>query len=576
MSIRGTTQLIETRIDEMFRAYDHPNSPGGAVGIIRNGEWVLKKGYGMANLEHEVPITPQTVFCLASLAKQFTGFCILLLEEQGRLALDEDIRVYLPEMPDYGAPITIAHLLYQTSGLRDYYVNALLLMGVKLHDYLTEEEAMELITAQRSLIFPPGAQFHYSNTNYLLLSQIVRRVTGETLGAFARQHVFEPLGMYNTFFLEDHSKVIKRRATAYGEYPLRNDSPLRYLPGADEDLHYTLTNPSELTGDDGVWSTLEDLYLWDQNLSRNRLGQGRQELIDRYLTPGRLADGTPTHYACGLCVGTNDGRPVIEHNGWYTGYLAVIERYPEQGTTILILSNTNRLIPWSFTGEIRQMLFEEKIQEQEAGADDARTSASAAPAKCPAPPEKLSDVRGWFFCQENAYIWHIWEMDGELSASVNGEWEMGLEWSGEERFRTSTGYDVVPASDEQGRRTHLRVLRGDREWEFRAFVPGRADEAQLEAAAGTYRCEELQTAFDVQGEQGMLRLRNHNRHRTGLDLRFTHATGDAWYAHDPSVDGVVLEFQRGEDGSIERFVFRSRSGDGREHLTFVRTQFPRK
>jgi len=508
-----------------------------------------------------VPITPRTVFCLASLAKQFVGMCVLLLEEEGRLSLDDNIRDYVPELPDYGAPITIAHLLYQTSGLRDYMVQALQMTGLKVHDFLTEEEAMQIVIDQRDLIFLTGTRFHYSNTNYLLLSILVKRVTGETLGTYAERVIFRPLGMKNTFFREDQSKIIKHRATGYAEFPLQNVSPREYeLAEAEREPYYTLTSDLEVTGDDGVWSTLEDMYLWDQNFDHNRLGQGRQELIERFLTSGTTADGSVTGYACGICVGENQGKTVHEHNGWFTGYLAVIERYPDQQTTLLLFSNNNRLLPWSYTEEIRNVLFGEETEET---VDEPSLLSEEA---------DVAIVVGSYLCQENGYIWHIREIDGRLSASVNGEWEMGLSSLGGQQFRTSTGYDVTPVYDEGGALLHLQVTRGEQEFLFRPFTLGKSTDEELLPFTGTYHCAEMRTTFDVRIEDGRLCLWNHNRHRTALDLAFTRALGDVFYTYDAVVDGVMIEFLRTQGGLVEAFVFRSRAGDRREQLRYQKQE----
>lgn len=559
-----SNKRLQETIDFSFLAYDRKDSPGCAVGIVQHGELVFKKGYGMANLEYEVPITPRTVFCLASLAKQFTAMCIALLEEDGRLALTDDIRKYLPQFPGYGHRITIGSLIYHTSGIRDYYIQALSMMGVKLNDFLTEDEALQILLAQRGLIFPPGTRFHYSNSNYLLLSLIVKQVTGESIGQFSQKHIFAPLKMQHTFYRENHSQIIKNRAVAYGEYPLRNGSPRQYLPAQDAELHYILTTDSELTGDDGVWSTIEDLYLWDQNFYANRLGQGRQELIERCLTPGRLIDGSSTAYAFGQVIGTTDGHAVVEHSGWVNGYLSVLERYPQDQAAIILLSNTNRLIPWTFTPEIRKCLLD--LPEQSVHTTGSITTYEADGSSSLA-------VVGSYICPENASIWQISHLDDHWQILANGIEKIALAPCEKDVFEVvGEGLHLRVLYDENGKKVSLHVSNSERAWMFLPFPSEEVATQPLQAYEGTYCCEELRTTFDTRLENGKLCLRNHNRHRCGLDLAFEPTTKDLFYTLDPSVDCVVLEFLRGADQSIQAFVFRSPNKDGREQLKFMKQQ----
>lgn len=438
------------------------------------------------------------------------------------------------------------------------------MMGTKLNDFMTEDEALEIILEQRGLIFPPGTRFHYSNSNYLLLSLIIKQVTSDSIGQFSQKHIFTPLKMTHTFYRENHSQIIKNRAIAYGKYLLHNSSPRRYLPAQAENLHYIHTSDSELTGDDGVWSTIEDLYRWDQNFYANRLGQGRQELIRHYLTPGRLADGSSTGYAFGLVVSNTDGHPVIEHRGWTNGYLSVLERYPEDQTSIILLSNTNRLVPWSFTGEIRKSLF--AIPDRSVDAMD------------PTQTQERSDreplsVIGSYLCLENATIWKISHADGQLQILADGTEKIVLVSREKDVFETvGSGFHVRVMYDNNGKKVSLHVSRSERVWVFLPFLSIQLTTQALNAYEGTYYCEELRTTFDVRLEDGKLCLHNHNRHRCGLDLAFEPTINDLFYTLDPSVDCVVLEFLRSSDQTMQAFVFRSPNKDGREQLRFVKLQ----
>ena len=249
---------ITSRADKIFEKWDKPDSPGCAIAVIKDGRIVYKRGYGMANLDHDVPITPSTVFNIASVSKQFTAAAIALLAQQGKLLLDDEARKYIPELPDFGTPITIRHLIHHTSGLRSQ--TALLdLAGWRIGlDHVTEEDVLGLLFRQRELNFRPGEKYEYSNTNYILLAQIVTRVSGQTFREFTRAHIFEPLGMKNSFFRDDHDEIVKNQA--YGYVPTEDDT-------------FQLSMPTSYTvGSTGLLTTVEDLARWDRNFYDGRVG----------------------------------------------------------------------------------------------------------------------------------------------------------------------------------------------------------------------------------------------------------------------------------------------------------------
>src|SRR5580698_5602573 len=208
-------------VDEVFADLTKAGSPGCAVAVYRNGRVNYGKGYGLANIEEDVPITQQTVFDIGSTSKQFTATSILLLEKQGKLSVNDDVRKYIPELPDYGPKITILHLLNHTSGLRDY-LTLMDLAGINTDSVTTDEDALQIITRQKALNFAPGSDWLYSNTGFFLLSIIVKRVSGETLREFAAENIFIPLGMSHTQFRDDHKTLIHNRAMAYDPKELKD------------------------------------------------------------------------------------------------------------------------------------------------------------------------------------------------------------------------------------------------------------------------------------------------------------------------------------------------------------------
>lgn len=324
---RPATDSTSRWVDSIFAPYASTRSPGCAVGVARRGSVVLAKGYGMADLEHHVPITGESRFYLASISKQFTAMAIVLLARDGRLSLDDSVRRYVPEVPSSGAGITLRHLLYHTSGLRDYFT----LLGVSgwpADGPLTERQFLELIGRQKSLNFQPGDEFLYSNTGYVLLSTVVRRVAGQSLRDFAAERIFRPLGMTHTEFRDDHTALIPERAVGY--------SPSNGT--------YRLSQPAfDVVGDGGMYSTVEDLVKWDANFETGWVGG--EEAIALLEQAGRLNDGQRIPYALAQTIGTFHGFQTFSHGGSYGGYRSSLLRVPEKNLTVITLCNTAAALP---------------------------------------------------------------------------------------------------------------------------------------------------------------------------------------------------------------------------------------
>jgi CubicO group peptidase (beta-lactamase class C family) len=333
----ATPAAVAAQIDALFARFAAASSPGCAVAVVDRGRVVFSRGYGLADLDRRVAIAPDTVFDIASTSKQFTAASILLLAERGRLRLDDDVRKYLPELPrpEGGAVITLRHLLYHTSGLPDY-IELLTRSGKGMADVTTDADAMAVLAAHPALEFAPGSAFHYSDSGYFLLSQVVRRATGETLRDFAAKNLFAPLGMRSTEFLDDETHASPRRAVAY--------SP---APGGGFRRDESAWNQ---TGDGGVNTTVLDLVRWDQNFATGAVG-GRR-LIDDLLTPGTLDDGHPLPYAGGLNIDQFRGLRRIRHAGSWVGYSAELMRLPERRLSVITLCNLGSANPTSLCQQV--------------------------------------------------------------------------------------------------------------------------------------------------------------------------------------------------------------------------------
>jgi CubicO group peptidase (beta-lactamase class C family) len=311
----------EAAVDEVFADYTKAGSPGCALAVYRDGKIILTKGYGLANIEEHVPITPQSVFDIGSTSKQFTAASILLLEKQGKLSVNDDVREYLPELPDYGQKITILNLLNHTSGLRDY-LTLMDLAGINMDSVTTDEDALQIVTRQKALNFAPGSEFLYSNTGFFLLSVIVKRVSGRTLREFAAENIFVPLGMTHTQYRDDHTALISDRALAY--------DPMENKNGYTLNISYF-----EQTGDGAVHTTVEDLQKWDENFYSRRVGG--KEFLAEIQEQGKLNSGKVLDYAKGLFIDDYRGLHTVSHGGAWGGYRAELLRFPEQHFSVVCL-----------------------------------------------------------------------------------------------------------------------------------------------------------------------------------------------------------------------------------------------
>ncbi len=312
------------RIDSVYSRYADAKAPGCALGVYQNGKIVLAKGYGSANLEYGIPITARTPFIMGSVSKQFTAAAIALLVEQGRIKLDDDVRKYVPELRDYGKKVTIDQLVHHTSGIRDFWT-LVQTADMRNDDGYTADDILRLASRQKNLNFEPGAEYNYSNTGYVLLGIVVRRVTGKTLRQFADEQIFAPLGMTSSHFHDDHTEIAKGRASAYAPAP----------GGA---WKIDVWN-NDIVGQGGLMTTVEDLQKWDENFYTGTIGG--KGFLARQLQQGVLNDGTVLPYAFGLEVLEYRGLPMVEHTGTTGGYRTAITRFPAQHTSVATMCNVS-------------------------------------------------------------------------------------------------------------------------------------------------------------------------------------------------------------------------------------------
>jgi len=313
-------------VDAVFTQWDRPASPGCALGVYQDGRITYTRGYGIADLEHDAPVTPDSVFYAGSVSKQFTAMAAALAIKQGRLAADDDVRKYVPELRDYGRPITIRHLVHHTSGLRD--VNALMVLaGRRDEDAFDNEIVLRIVARQKALNFMPGDEHLYSNSGYALLAVAIERATGTPFAEFADTNIFRPLGMTVSHFHTDVSRLVPNRAHAYD----------RRADGT-----FALNSPqNERAGAGGLFTTVRELVRWDENFYDATVGG--PDVIRMLETPGRLSSGTELAYAWGLTAGSYRGMPTVEHSGSLGGYRAHVLRFRGAHTSVAVLCNVSNV-----------------------------------------------------------------------------------------------------------------------------------------------------------------------------------------------------------------------------------------
>jgi CubicO group peptidase (beta-lactamase class C family) len=410
------------RIDALFSEWDRPGSPGCGVAVLHHGETILARGYGSANLDYDVPITPRTSFYLASVSKQFTAAAVALATEQGYLSLDDDVRAWFPELPDYGRVIRVRDLVHHTSGLRDYLA-LMTLAGMPYGNQWRDADLLALIVRQRALNFEPGAEYLYSNSGYFLLSELVRRATGLSLRAYADRELFQPLGMHATRFHDDAGEVVRHRAVAYA-------------PGPDGGFRITHLFNFDKVGSGGLYSDLEDLARWDANFYESRIGG--DGFLATLHTRGVLTSGDTLDYAFGLRVADYRGARTVDHGGSMMGFRTALLRFPDEHATVITLCNLGTIDPMELARNVAGVVLEGRLGPAPAPAratdDDADPTASPRRAT-----SALAEYVGRYGSDELLVAYELAVRDGNLQVIRPDGAALTLTPLGEDRFRLDGG-----------------------------------------------------------------------------------------------------------------------------------------
>jgi CubicO group peptidase (beta-lactamase class C family) len=358
------------RIEKIFERYK-PNNPGAELAIGRNGAVIFSKAWGMADLEHNVPLTTESITEAGSVSKQFTAAAILLLEQQGKLSLDDNVRKYIPEMPDYGYPITLRQMMQHKSGLKDWGAVVSIAGWPRSTKTYNNDDALYVISNQKTLNYKPGDEYLYSNSNYNLFAIIVERVSGMNLAEFTRKNIFEPAGMKHTQWRDNFKRIVPNRAIAYSKNA----------------MGYQTNMPNEYVyGNGGLLTTAEDLLIWNNYYLNGKLGT--PSLLAKQLTTNRLNNGTMHGYAAGLFIDSARGWKIISHDGATASYRANLEQFPELGLSFAWLSNTSEFDndTRNVAEEVRNLFINDRQENMQ----------KAAPSSFAVSKEKLNSYRGWY------------------------------------------------------------------------------------------------------------------------------------------------------------------------------------
>lgn len=522
-------------IDAVFKQYNAPNVPGCALGVFRNGGIAYARGYGMADLEHNVRITPASLFDVGSVSKQFAAAAITLLADEGKLAVTDDVRKYIPELPDYGAPITLNELMWHTSGLRDY-TDLLDLEGYGLEQATTDDEALAAIVRQRHLEFPSGSRYEYSNTNYFLLSVIVKRVTGQTLAEFARRRIFLPLGMKQTVYRTDYAMLIPNRAMGYG-------------PAGSGRFKNSMSN-WEQTGDGAVQISIDDAAKWDENFYHPRVGG--QHMVDQLQTPGHLANGTRLHYARGLDIGEYRGLRLVSHGGAWIGYRAEFDRYPTVHTSIVVFCNSDAATPATLAKNVADVVLKPYLAPVPVSVKHA-ISKNAIAARY---------LTGSYFDETGGDVYHVIARGNGVALDAGGA-SYPLTPTGGSSFRL--GSTIVRFTiGKNGYATELHLNGGDDRTIARKFTRVTPTSAQLAGATGSYYSPELDVTWRLRTQGDTVALQPSRNLPEGAAGPLHPQLPDTF----TSDGGFLIRFTRDSAGAITGFSLSA--GRGLRSLVFTR------
>lgn len=525
-------EVDSARIDSVFKQFDRKDCPGCAVAVINAGKIIFQKGYGMASLEHRVPIKPQTMFDIASISKQFTAYAILLLKSRGKISLDDDVRKYVPELPDFGKTIRIKHLVHHTSGLRDF--GALLMMtGWERDSPLNTSDFLDIISRQKELNYSPGEKFLYNNTNYALMGLIVERIDGRTYSDFVNAEVLQPLGMNTTKVRDDPWKVVPDLASKYTPQK-EGGYKVNYI--------WSFT---KVLGPMGILASVEDLAKWDAAFYHELIG-GKGIFKEMY-SPSMLNSGKSSGHAFGLFAQPYNGlrRYLAEGSG---GGSSVFMQFPDERLTVVVLCNRYQIDPSALAEKVADVVLEKKFDKKQIAG--VLPSASK---KTP-PIQELRKFEGVYWLSRSTDKVKFSIDKGILTEQYNNEKPAPLAFLSDGRFFSKVEQLFYSFNSEKGEVLIESLVDGvTTEWErAKRKAEANLNQEQLLKYVGKYYSNELDLQWTIYIKDGKLYISRkkcedqllESLYKDGMYFTHTNHLTDIRYRIDfiPAEDGTIKEF----------------------------------
>jgi CubicO group peptidase (beta-lactamase class C family) len=501
----------EKKIDSLFKFWDKTSSPGCAIGIVRNDSLIYAKGYGMANLEYGIPITPETIFHMASISKQFTAYSIVLLARQGKLNLNDDVRKYLPWFPDLKQKITIRNLLNHTSGVRDQW-QLLAIAGTRLDDVITQEQIIKILSKQQALNFKPGDEYSYSNSGFTMLAEIVKSVTGKSLRKFTDSAIFRPLGMTNTHFHDDYTEIVPNRSYSY-----ERDKKNRFVNAV---LSYSVAGATSL------FTNIDDMSKWVMNFYDHKVGDGRD--ITQLTQKGKTNDGKELDYALGIAVDKYRGHTRYSHGGADAGYRTSVSVFPDLKMGFIVFSNLGDFNTGG-KGEALSNLFIKDSSPKGNATKKTYTNYDLAFLK---DTMSVKKVEGDYISDDGAHFGFkikgkklYWEVNGNSNLLIKAEKDTFEMFAAPHiKFVFSVNRTKQRIVDQYWPDNHRLLIR---------FETSPKPEKTLLAYTGTYYCPELDCSYGIVLKDHHLVLTNAKYDDTPLKLYGDNLlTNDFWWMNN--------------------------------------------
>jgi CubicO group peptidase (beta-lactamase class C family) len=507
LSAEPIPDSVKIKIDKLFTEWSKGSSPGCAVGIVRSDSLIFSNGYGAANLEYAIPITPKTIFHMASVSKQFTAFSIVLLARQGKLKLEDDVRKYLPWFPDLKEKITVRNLLNHTSGIRDQW-QLLATAGTRLDDVITQEHIIKILTQQKELNFKPGEQYSYCNSNFTMLAEIVKSITGQSLRKFTDSAIFKPLGMDNTHFHDDYTEIVQDRAYSYS----KKDS----AHFQNDILSYSNVGATSL------FTNVDDMSKWVINFYDHKVGD--QKDIDMLTQKGKLNSGKEINYALGISSDKHNGWKQFSHSGGDAGYRTFVSVFPDAKMGFIVFSNLGNFNPGDMANKMTDLFIKDTAKQMTADKEKKRDSAAAIIKNL----SSLKNYPGDYISDEGVAL-AIEIKNSKLYYRVDDDSYLLMNDS-KNTYSMFVAPDIKFDFSTNSKDTSIAITTPNELYRLKKYTKQIPSDQTLQEYTGIYYCPELDCKYGIAVKDHHLVLTNNKYNDTPLTLAGTdHLMNDFWW-----------------------------------------------